>query len=49
MRTVLDTNVVVRAVASPSGPAGELFERVATDHVLVESLEMLEELSRALG
>ena len=49
MRTVLDTNVLVRAMASPSGPAGGLFERISANHVLVESLEMLTELSRALG
>jgi putative PIN family toxin of toxin-antitoxin system len=49
MRAVLDTNVLVRAMASPSGPAGELFERVSADHVLVASLELLEELSRVLG
>jgi uncharacterized protein len=49
MRAVLDTNVLVRAMASPSGPAGELFERLSADHVLVVSLELLEELSRVLG
>ena len=49
MRVVLDTNVLVRAMASPSGPAGELFERVAADHVLIASPELLEELSRVLG
>jgi len=49
MRAVLDTNILVRAMASPSGPAGELFERVSADHVLVASLELLEELSRVLG
>ena len=49
MRVVLDTNVLVRAMASPSGPAGELFERVSTDHVLVASLKLLEEVARALG
>ncbi|MGA2034661.1 MAG: putative toxin-antitoxin system toxin component, PIN family [Thermoguttaceae bacterium] len=49
MRVVLDTNVLVRAMASPSGPAGELFERVSADHVLAASLELLEELSRVLG
>jgi putative PIN family toxin of toxin-antitoxin system len=49
MRVVLDTNVLTRAVASPSGPAGELFERVCTSHVLVVSLETLAELARVLA
>jgi putative PIN family toxin of toxin-antitoxin system len=49
MRAVLDTNVLVRAMASPSGPAGELFERLSADHVLIASLELLEELARVLG
>ena len=49
MRIVLDTNVLARAVASPGGPAGECFERIAADHVLVVSLELLAELARALS
>jgi putative PIN family toxin of toxin-antitoxin system len=49
MRIVLDTNIVVRAVASPGGPAGELFERIAADHVLVTSAELLSELARVLA
>jgi putative PIN family toxin of toxin-antitoxin system len=49
MRVVLDTNVLTRVVVSPGGPAGELFERIATSHVLVVSLEMLAELARVLA
>ncbi len=49
MRAVLDTNILARAAASPSGPAGELFERIATDHVLLVSSELLAELSEVLG
>jgi putative PIN family toxin of toxin-antitoxin system len=48
MRVVLDTNVLARAVSSPTGPAGELLDWVRRDHLLVISLEMLSELSRAL-
>lgn len=49
MRVVLDTNVLARAVASPSGPAGEVFERIAADHRLVVSLGLLSELGRVLA
>jgi putative PIN family toxin of toxin-antitoxin system len=49
MRVVFDTNILTRAVASPSGPAGELFERVASDHLIIASLELLAELSRVLS
>jgi putative PIN family toxin of toxin-antitoxin system len=49
MRAVLDTNILARAAASPSGPAGELFERIAADHVLLISSELLAELSEVLG
>jgi putative PIN family toxin of toxin-antitoxin system len=49
MRIVLDTNILVRAVASPSGPAGEIFERTTADHVLVLSVELLAELSQVLA
>jgi len=49
MRAVLDTNILARAAASPSGPAGELFERISTDHTLLVSSELLEELSDVLG
>jgi putative PIN family toxin of toxin-antitoxin system len=49
MRVVLDTNILARAVGSPGGPAGELFERIAANHVLVVSLELLSELGRILS
>lgn len=49
MRIVLDTDILARAAASPSGPAGELFERIAADHTLLVSSELLEELSEVLG
>lgn len=49
MRIVLDTNVLARAVGSPAGPAAELFERIAAEHVLGVSSELLAELSRVLG
>ena len=49
MRAVLDTNILARAAASPSGLAGELFERIATDHALLVSSELLDELSEVLG
>jgi putative PIN family toxin of toxin-antitoxin system len=48
MRVVLDANVLTRAMASPGGPAGEVFERVCGDHILVVSLELLDELARVL-
>ena len=49
MRTVLDTNILACAVASPNGPAAEVFERVSADHVLVVSLELLAEVARVLS
>ena len=49
MRAVLDTNILARAAASPSGPAGELFERISAGHVLLVSSELLDELSEVLG
>ena len=49
MRIVLDTNVLARAMASPRGPAGELFEQTLAGHTLVVSLELLSELTRVLA
>ena len=49
MRFVLDTNVLARVVMSPQGPAAELFERIASDHLLITSLALLAELSRVLA
>ena len=39
----------MRAAGSRNGPAGELFERILADHVLVVSLELLAELARVLS
>jgi putative PIN family toxin of toxin-antitoxin system len=49
MRIVLDTNVLARAAGSRTGPAGELFERVAAAHALIVSQELLTELGRVLS
>ncbi len=49
MRVVLDTNILARAAGSRNGPAGELFERILADHVLVVSLDLLAELARGLS
>lgn len=51
MRVVLDTNVLVRAVSSPHGPAGELFDCLFLfpGHLLITSGELLVELSRTLA
>ncbi len=47
MRGVLDTNVLVRAMAGPSGPAAEVLrEIVAPPHLFITSLPLLEELAR---
>lgn len=49
MRILLDTNILARAAAGPTGPAHELF-LLATQHVhlLVLSQFLLHELSRVL-
>jgi putative PIN family toxin of toxin-antitoxin system len=49
MRVVLDTNVLARVVMSPTGPAGELFDRIRADHLLIVSAELLAEFSRVLA
>ena len=46
---VLDTNILARAAGSRNGPAGDLFERICDDHVLVVSLELLAELGRVFS
>jgi len=48
MRVVLDTNVLARAIASREGPAGELFERLQSGHLLIASPPILAELVRVL-
>jgi hypothetical protein len=45
MRAVLDTNILARAAASPSGLAGELFERISTGHALLVSMDDVQLLS----
>ena len=49
MRIVLDTNILARAFASPTGPAGEALERIRSPHLLVVSLQILDELADVLG
>lgn len=44
MRIVLDTNIVVRAVIGPQGPAGELLDRIRSPHMLIVSPDMLAEV-----
>ena len=48
MRIVLDNNVLVRAAASPSGPAGALLPLIVPPHLLVFSSESFRELSEVL-
>ncbi|HQU45973.1 MAG TPA: putative toxin-antitoxin system toxin component, PIN family [Pirellulales bacterium] len=47
-RVVLDTNVLVRVVASPHGPAAELFDRLYPNDLLVTSAALLCELAQTL-
>lgn len=49
MRVVLDTNILARAVASPSGPAGEVLDRIRYPHILVTSSQLLAELAEVLN
>lgn len=49
MRVVLDTNILARIPASPHGPAGELFDCLRSEHLLISSSELLAELVRVLG
>lgn len=48
MRITLDSNVLVRAVVSPYGPALALLDAVLKDHTLVLSRFILDELERVL-
>lgn len=48
MRIVLDTNVLVRAFVSPTGPAAEVLHHIRSPHALVASDHLLQELSRVL-
>jgi putative PIN family toxin of toxin-antitoxin system len=48
MRIVLDSNVLVRAVVSPAGPAAAVFDLIEPPHVLVTSSAVLNDLGDAL-
>lgn len=48
-RVVLDTNVLVRVAASPSGPAAELFDQLYPEDLLVTSAGLLFELAETLA
>jgi len=50
MRITLDSNILVRAVVSPTGPAQRLLSviRSRPDHILVLSSHILEEVKRVL-
>lgn len=48
MRIVLDNNVLVRAAASPAGPAGSLLPLIVPPHLLLFSSDSFRELSEVL-
>ncbi|MGB9619970.1 MAG: putative toxin-antitoxin system toxin component, PIN family [Armatimonadota bacterium] len=48
MRITLDSNILVRAVISPTGPALRLLDLVLGEHILVSSRFILEEVERVL-
>ena len=48
MRFTLDSNILVRAVASPQGPALRLLDIILGAHTLVLSRFILDEVERAL-
>lgn len=49
-RILLDTNILVRVVSSPEGPAADLFDQLSSsNYVLVTSAALLAELLRTLG
>lgn len=48
MRFTLDSNILVRAVTSPAGPALRLLDIILGDHVLVLSRFILDEVERVL-
>ena len=49
MRIVLDTNILVRAVTGPAGPAAEVLRAINPFHLLIVSPFLLSELTRVLG
>ena len=48
MRVTLDSNIVVRAVISPQGPALRLLDIILSTHILVLSRFILDEVERVL-
>jgi len=48
MRIVLDSNILVRAVISPSGPAGAVFDLIQPPHLLLTSSAVLEDFADGL-
>jgi putative PIN family toxin of toxin-antitoxin system len=48
MRVVLDTNVLVRVVVSPSGPAAALFNALRGPHAIIVSDDLLSEFTDTL-
>jgi len=48
VRITLDSNILVRAVISPRGPALRVLDLVLREHTLVASRFILEEVERAL-
>lgn len=49
MRLVLDTNVLVRVIISPTGLAAEHWRRIRWEHLLVLSAPIVLELLQVLG
>jgi putative PIN family toxin of toxin-antitoxin system len=50
MRIVLDSNVLVRAIISPTGPAAALRQMIRPpDHLLVTSKELLDDVQDSLN
>ena len=49
MRTTPDTNIIVRAVVSPQGPAGQVLDwSTLPPHTLILSAQILDEVRRVL-
>lgn len=48
MRILLDNNILIRAAASPQGPAGALLDFLSSQHILILSLESIQELAKVL-
>lgn len=48
MRIVLDSNILLRAIISPGGPARAVYQLIQRPHVLVTSMPLLADLGDAL-